>query len=146
MYISGEGLARGYVHRPELTAEKFIPNPFLTVDGGPKTEDAETGSILRPQSTVLGRLYKTGDLARWLPNGQLEYVGRIDFQVKVHGFRIELGEIEAVLGQHPGVRAVSLWRAKTSRVAPWRDRQTYRRLCGSRTNFAEPLSKNCAAI
>ncbi|MEP0858568.1 amino acid adenylation domain-containing protein [Trichocoleus sp. DQ-U1] len=86
LYIGGKGLSRGYLNRPELTAEKFIPNPFL--DQSEKSEF----------------LYKTGDLARYLPNGELEYLGRIDHQVKVRGFRIELGEIEAVLGQHPGVQ------------------------------------------
>ena len=79
--IGGDGLARGYLNRPELTAEKFIPNPF-----GP------------------GRLYKTGDLVRWLPDGNIEFLGRIDHQVKLRGFRIELGEIEAVLSQHPAVQ------------------------------------------
>jgi len=86
MYISGDGLARGYLNRPELTAEKFIPNPFSSQPG------------------VL--CYKTGDLARYLPNGEIEYLGRIDHQVKVRGFRIELGEIESILSQHPAVREV----------------------------------------
>ncbi|MEG4455770.1 amino acid adenylation domain-containing protein [Microcoleus sp. N9_A1] len=83
LYIGGENLARGYLNRPELTAEKFIPNPFDT--------QAKT------------RLYKTGDLARYLPDGNIEFIGRIDDQVKIRGFRIELGEIEAVLGQHPDI-------------------------------------------
>jgi amino acid adenylation domain-containing protein len=84
LYIGGAGLARGYLNRPELTAEKFIPNPF---------------------STGLGaRLYKTGDRARYLPDGNIEFLGRVDNQVKVRGFRIELGEIERVLRQHPAVR------------------------------------------
>ena len=81
--IGGEGLARGYFHRSDLTAEKFIPNPF---------------------SKEATRLYKTGDLARYLPNGDIEYLGRIDNQVKVRGFRIELGEIETVISQYPAVR------------------------------------------
>ena len=80
--IGGAGLAKGYLNRPELTAQKFIPNPF------------EEGS----------KLYKTGDLACYLPDGNIEYVGRIDHQVKIRGFRIELGEIEAVLSQHQDVK------------------------------------------
>jgi acyl carrier protein len=83
LYVGGDGLARGYLNRPELTAERFIPHPF----------SAEPGA----------RLYKTGDLARYLPDGTIEYLGRLDHQVKLRGFRIELGEIEAVLGQHPAV-------------------------------------------
>ncbi len=81
--IGGLGLARGYFQRPDLTAEKFIPNPW---------------------SKTPARLYKTGDLARYLPNGEIEYIGRIDNQVKVRGFRIELGEIEVIISQHPAVR------------------------------------------
>ncbi|MEF7638827.1 hypothetical protein V4W82_31090, partial [Bacillus thuringiensis] len=69
--IAGDGLARGYLNRPELTAEKFIDNPFGE-----------------------GKLYRSGDLARWLPDGNIEYLGRMDEQVKIRGFRIELGEIE----------------------------------------------------
>ncbi|BAY46081.1 amino acid adenylation domain-containing protein [Scytonema sp. HK-05] len=83
LHIGGDGLARGYLNRPELTAQKFIRNPF----------SQEQGS----------RLYKTGDLARYLPDGNIDYIGRIDNQVKIRGFRIELGEIEAVLRQHPSV-------------------------------------------
>ncbi len=85
LHIGGAGLARGYLKRPELTQEKFIPNRF----------SKETGS----------RLYKTGDLARYLEDGSIEYLGRIDNQVKIRGFRIELGEIEAVLSQYPDVQA-----------------------------------------
>ncbi|MBW4457214.1 MAG: amino acid adenylation domain-containing protein [Nostoc indistinguendum CM1-VF10] len=84
LYIGGVGLARGYRNRPELTAEKFIAHPFSNESGA--------------------RLYKTGDLARYLPDGNIEFLGRIDHQVKIRGFRIELGEIEAVLSQYPGVR------------------------------------------
>ncbi|MBD1908662.1 non-ribosomal peptide synthetase [Funiculus sociatus GB2-A5] len=85
MYVGGAGLARGYLNRTDLTSERFISNPF---------------KIHNPQSE---RLYKTGDLARYLANGDIEYLGRIDDQVKIRGFRIELGEIEAVLTQHPAV-------------------------------------------
>jgi amino acid adenylation domain-containing protein len=84
LYIGGAGLARGYLNRPDLTQEKFIPNPWSNEPGV--------------------RLYKTGDKARYLPDGNIEYLGRIDNQVKIRGFRIELGEIEAVLSQHPVVR------------------------------------------
>ncbi|WP_415835688.1 amino acid adenylation domain-containing protein, partial [Corallococcus soli] len=84
LFIGGTGLARGYLHRPELTAERFIPNPLASEPGE--------------------RLYRTGDKARWLPDGTLKYLGRIDFQLKLRGFRIELGEIESVLASHPSVR------------------------------------------
>ncbi|HEX2268538.1 MAG TPA: amino acid adenylation domain-containing protein [Pyrinomonadaceae bacterium] len=86
LHIGGVGLARGYVNCPDLTADRFVPNAFSN----------EPGS----------RLYKTGDLARVLPNGEIDYLGRIDHQVKVRGFRIELGEIESVTAQYQGVREV----------------------------------------
>ncbi|WP_027255435.1 non-ribosomal peptide synthetase [Planktothrix agardhii] len=96
LHIGGAGLARGYLNRPELTAEKFISNPFVSLD--PPLTPLDKGGE-QPS-----KLYKTGDLARYLPDGKIEYLGRIDNQVKVRGFRIELGEIEAVLGQHPLVQ------------------------------------------
>ncbi|WP_414584328.1 amino acid adenylation domain-containing protein [Scytonema sp. PCC 10023] len=86
LHIGGVGLARGYLHQPELTALKFIPNPFSDEPGD--------------------RLYKTGDLARISRDGNIEYLGRLDDQVKLRGFRIELGEIETVLSQHPALREV----------------------------------------
>jgi amino acid adenylation domain-containing protein len=84
LHIGGGGLARGYLNRPELTADKFIPDPAGNEPGA--------------------RLYKTGDLARYLPDGSIDFLGRIDHQVKIRGFRIEPAEIEAVLGKHPAVR------------------------------------------
>jgi amino acid adenylation domain-containing protein len=84
LHIGGIGLARGYLNHPELTAERFIPDPFSTTPGA--------------------RLYKTGDLTRYCPNGEIEYLGRLDFQIKVRGLRIELEEIEAVLTEHEAVR------------------------------------------
>ena len=94
LYIGGVGLGRGYLNRPDLTARAFVPNPFSRKPGS--------------------RLYKTGDLARFRPNGEIDFLGRADHQVKLRGFRIELGEVEAVLGAHPSVReAVVLVREDT---------------------------------
>ncbi|MCG3119021.1 MAG: Linear gramicidin synthase subunit B [bacterium] len=95
VYFGGDALSKGYWRRPDLTAEKFIPHPFSSTPGA--------------------RLYKSGDLARHLPNGDIEFLGRIDNQVKIRGFRIELEEIEAVLSQHPAVREVAV---EAREVAP----------------------------
>jgi amino acid adenylation domain-containing protein/non-ribosomal peptide synthase protein (TIGR01720 family) len=88
LYLAGDGLARGYMGRPDLTADRFVPDPFTDRPGG--------------------RMYRTGDLSRWRSGGALEFLGRIDRQVKVRGFRIELGEIEAVLASLPGVTDVAV--------------------------------------
>ena len=88
LHIGGVGVGRGYLNRPELTIEKFIPNPFNGQPGA--------------------RLYKTGDLARWLPDGDIEYLGRSDHQAKIRGHRIELGEVEAVLSSHPAVASCAV--------------------------------------
>lgn len=88
LMIGGISLARGYLNRPDLTAEKFVPDPFSSDSGA--------------------RMYRSGDLARFLPDGNIEFLGRIDHQVKVRGFRIELGEIEAVLGEHPQILDVTV--------------------------------------
>ncbi|MEH2106011.1 amino acid adenylation domain-containing protein [Nostoc sp.] len=101
LYIGGVGVGRGYLNRPELTAEKFIPNPFQTGRGA--GEQGSRGGK-EDQSLNSERLYKTGDLARYLANGEIEYIGRIDYQVKIRGFRIELSEIEASISQHTAVR------------------------------------------
>ncbi|WP_277397938.1 non-ribosomal peptide synthetase/type I polyketide synthase [Paraburkholderia sp. Ac-20340] len=97
IHIAGVGLARGYLNRPDLTAERFIANPF---------EGAQA------------RMYKTGDLARFLPDGSLEYLGRIDHQVKIRGFRIELGEVEAVIAACAGVREALVIARATNGGAP----------------------------
>ncbi|KJB85423.1 hypothetical protein AZ66_24720, partial [Paenibacillus sp. E194] len=96
LYVGGAGIARGYLNRPELTAERFVANPFITGE----------------------RVYRTGDLARWLPDGNLEYLGRIDHQVKIRGYRIELGEIETQLLRHEQVKETIVLARKSSTGDP----------------------------
>ena len=90
LYIGGAGLARGYLNNTKLTKEKFIPNPFQNKEEKKQNKNS--------------RLYKTGDLVRWLPSGELEYIARNDFQVKIRGFRIELGEIESAMSKYKGIK------------------------------------------
>jgi amino acid adenylation domain-containing protein len=91
LYVGGAGVARGYLNRPDLTAERFVPDPFHDTGAG-------------VQTAAGARLFRTGDLARFAPDGVIECLGRIDRQVKIRGNRVELGEIETVLARHPGVR------------------------------------------
>jgi amino acid adenylation domain-containing protein/thioester reductase-like protein len=88
LYIGGDGLARGYLNRPEMNEQRFVPDPFSD----------------RPEA----RLYRTGDLARLLPNGKIQFIGRVDHQVKIRGYRIELGDIEAAISQHPDVKEAAV--------------------------------------
>ena len=115
LYVGGDGVARGYLKQPELTAEKFIPHPFSDQPGT--------------------RLYKTGDLARYLPDGNIEFLGRIDNQVKLRGYRIELGEVETVLGQHPMVQS--------SVVVVREDVAGNKRLVGLCGSAAEEIVRGC---
>src|SRR5262249_48371529 len=100
IYIGGAGVARGYLNRADLTAERFLPDGFCSVSGA--------------------RMYRTGDLALYLPDGNIEFLGRNDQQVKIRGFRIELGEIEARLAEHPLVREAV--------VVAWEDASGAKRL------------------
>ncbi|HEY0733618.1 MAG TPA: amino acid adenylation domain-containing protein, partial [Herpetosiphonaceae bacterium] len=118
LYIGGDSLARGYLSRPALTAERFVPNPF-----GGSLERTSAGS----------RLYSTGDLGRYLPDGRIDFLGRIDHQVKIRGFRIELGEIEAALLRHPGLR---------DGVVVAREDSSEKRLVAYVVENLEPRTKN----
>jgi acyl-coenzyme A synthetase/AMP-(fatty) acid ligase/acyl carrier protein len=100
LYIGGDGVTRGYLRRPELTAEKFIPNPIFDL----RFSIYDSPLTNRQSSIVNHQLYRTGDLVRFRPDGNLEYFRRLDNQVKVRGFRIELGDIEAAMEQFPGVQ------------------------------------------
>jgi amino acid adenylation domain-containing protein len=97
LHVGGEGVARGYLNQPNLTAQRFIPNPFIT-NLQPETMTLKSGS----------RIYKTGDLARWRSDGEIEFLGRIDNQIKIRGYRVELGEIEKVLLSHPKIREAAV--------------------------------------
>ncbi|MDB9526778.1 amino acid adenylation domain-containing protein, partial [Oscillatoria sp. CS-180] len=128
LYLSGDGIARGYLNHPSLTAERFIPNPFAEkTDSRPHNEQRI--------------LYKTSDRARHLPNGALEYLGRLDNQVKIRGFRIELREIEIALLSHPMIEQVA--------VNPWTDENGTQRLAAyvvlkadNKTNNHPPITTN----
>ena len=96
LFIGGDGVARGYWNKPELTTERFIENPFANIKQSPFDKGGKRG--------ISDRLYRTGDLARWLPDGNMDFIGRIDHQVKIRGFRIECGEIETVLAQNENIK------------------------------------------
>lgn len=104
LYIAGEGVARGYLNRPDLTAEKFIIDDFRNAN--PYQTTAQTDTVVGSTST--SRLYKTGDKVKWNLDGEIEYLGRIDDQVKISGYRIELGEIESVLLQNKKIRQAAV--------------------------------------
>ncbi len=110
--IGGVGLARGYVNRDDLTAERFIPDPFVSAEtANSKSQIPNVRSQisnLKSQFSNSARMYRTGDLGRWLADGRIEFLGRADSQVKLRGFRIELAEIESALLRHPEVRAASV--------------------------------------
>ncbi|MCS6844354.1 MAG: condensation domain-containing protein, partial [Caldilineales bacterium] len=129
LLIGGAGVALGYLGRPDLTAERFLPNPFAGISNqlsvtsdqsddrnyrSPFTDHRSPITDHRPPITAprsalpAPRLYKTGDLVRWLPDGNLEFLGRVDDQVKIRGFRVELGEVEAALASLPGVRQAAV--------------------------------------
>ncbi|HOR01271.1 MAG TPA: amino acid adenylation domain-containing protein [Anaerolineae bacterium] len=116
LYIGGAGLARGYLNRPELTAERFVERPATVPPSGGDGRTVGADSLSPPVGRTVGghpvggggRLYRTGDLVRRLDDGTLEFLGRIDDQVKVRGFRVELGEVEAALAQHPALQQAAV--------------------------------------
>jgi amino acid adenylation domain-containing protein len=104
LFIGGPGVARGYKNRPDLTAERFVPHPFVETGSAQGTRQGPTLSTPTAPVRSGERLYRTGDLARYQPDGTIEFLGRIDQQVKLRGFRIELGEIEATIRGHPAIQ------------------------------------------
>ena len=110
--IGGAGVARGYLNRLDLTAERFIPNPFLSdanlSHSNLSHSDPDAGNTHETGGLSVSRLYRTGDLGRYQPDGTVEFLGRIDQQVKIRGYRIELGEIEVALQQHPDVKGAAV--------------------------------------
>ncbi len=106
LLVGGDGLALGYLNNPELTAEKFITAPAVMGSEGWEKKNEETAQSTSRYPLTGSKLYRTGDLARWLPEGNIEFLGRMDRQVKIRGFRIELAEIEARLLLHPGIKEV----------------------------------------
>ena len=125
IYVGGAGVARGYHQRPALTAERFVPHPFAQHPGT--------------------RLYRTGDLGRFLPDGNVEYLGRADEQVKVRGFRVEVGEVEAVLRQHTEVRECVVTAGETAAAASasWPTSCRARRRRRSRAACVTSCRSNC---
>nr|WP_243436612.1 non-ribosomal peptide synthase/polyketide synthase [Streptomyces sp. FH025] len=123
LYLAGAGLARGYLNRPGLTAGRFVADPFGPSGSGPLAPGLAAGRCPQPDGGRGGRMYRTGDLVRWNPEGNLEFLGRTDDQVKVRGFRIELGEIEAALAEHPLVARAAVIvrqdRARASRLVAY---------------------------
>lgn len=115
LYIGGNGVARGYRNRPDITADRFIPDPFGSVPGG--------------------RLYKTGDLARYMPDGNMMYMGRLDRQVKLRGYRIELEEVEAALLSHPGVEQCVVNAPSAPAVLPVSNQIKYCAKCTIPSNY-----------
>ena len=125
LYIGGDGVARGYWNRGELTAERFVPDPFSKRGGQ--------------------RLYRTGDEARYLANGEIEYLGRSDQQVKLRGYRIELGEIEAALREHESVTSAAV-AVRGERLVAYVVGASGCRMCCGSTCSSDCLTTWCRAI